>query len=1181
VLSGTNLYTGRTTISAGTLRAGAAAGGRAFGQGSTVSIANTSGATLDLNNFSQTIGSLAGGGALGGNVTLGANATLTTGSNNTSTTFGGIISGTGTSGLSKNGRGTLTLTGANTYSGATTIDRGTLVGTQNSGTPFGTGAVTMTLGTLSIAPSGSSSNVVLTGGTAVAGTLFTYNVGNTLSLNKGAQNSLTYTFGGTGATTVRGANGMLTISTSNIANFGTAGSKTERFIMNGTAPTQVNSLVDGVVIQDRNTSNAGDFAAYNGTDGFTKATYTLNNTFTGSSNVSRVEIASATTTGTNAAYALKVSGATLTNSGTLTLGSSGNSVAGLILNSGSISGGILTTPASSATAFTIYTSGASEISSQITSQTNQLEMSVFGPGSLALTSASGNTFTSTGGLRISNSTVIATNDNQLGGATHRIVLSGGTLETSGTFALGGAGQRGIVLTTGQDKSGGTFNVTSGTTTYQNSSTNAKVLSDLGSLTKTGAGTMVLSGNTTNTYTGGTVVNAGTLQLGASNMLADSGGVNVNGGTFDIQTFSDTIGTVTLTSGSITGSSGVLTGGFYDMRSGTASAILGGTNALTKSTSGTVTLSATNTYTGATTVNGGTLLLDYATSNSVLSSSSALTLGGGTLQLQGRNAVFATAQTLASLSLTARTASSISLVPNSGTSTTLTITGNTVTTGTGASVNFDYTAGTTVGTTVGNNSVTWNPTLTAGIIGGTYTVTDTGGTGFATVRSGKVVRLADPGSAGLVPTTGSSATNYFVNQNYSTSSTTTSGSLVEALTGNVAAATVTVNTNGVASGANLAMGTNKLTLTIGGGMFFSGANPYSITGGTNGITSSGDGRITLNNTITSPSGLSISPPITNTTATAVTFAGTGTTRLLATNSNYSGSTIITGGTLEVASLANGTANSSIGNPNSTASSNLLLGNGTTLRFIGDGSGNDTTDRSWHIFGAFAGDSATLDASGAGEETVTFSNTSSPSYGASDQTRTINLAGTNTSANTLAANIADNGIAAVSLTKSGAGTWALTGSSTYTGQTTVSVGTLLVNGALGNSNVSVSSGANFGGTGTLGGNLGLTAGSFFHVVDVNDSLTVTGTIDLFDGFGVADLVGLDLFNVTSGTYTLISGSFGTGVFAGLSNNSLATAYDIGDGRSAYFQEGSLQLVVIPEPRAALLGALGMLMLLRRRR
>jgi hypothetical protein len=46
-------------------------------------------------------------------------------------------------------------------------------------------------------------------------------------------------------------------------------------------------------------------------------------------------------------------------------------------------------------------------------------------------------------------------------------------------------------------------------------------------------------------------------------------------------------------------------------------------------------------------------------------------------------------------------------------------------------------------------------------------------------------------------------------------------------------------------------------------------------------------------------------------------------------------------------------------------------------------------------------------------------------------------------------------------------------------------------------------------------------------------------------------------------------------------MENAASVGTGRSACFQNGSLQVVVIPEPRAALLGGLGVLMLLRRRR
>ncbi len=88
-----------------------------------MTLANTAGAVLDLGGASETIGSLAGGGATGGNLTLGA-GTLTTGGNNSSTTFAGAISGSG--GLTKTGTGVFTLTGNNTYSSVTDVQLGTL-----------------------------------------------------------------------------------------------------------------------------------------------------------------------------------------------------------------------------------------------------------------------------------------------------------------------------------------------------------------------------------------------------------------------------------------------------------------------------------------------------------------------------------------------------------------------------------------------------------------------------------------------------------------------------------------------------------------------------------------------------------------------------------------------------------------------------------------------------------------------------------------------------------------------------------------------------------------------------------------------------------------------------------------------------------------------------------------------
>ena len=88
------------------------------------------GATLDLNGFSHTIGSLANGAGGGGTVTNNgaSDATLTSGGDNSSTTFSGTIKDGATNklALTKTGTGTMTLSGNNTYSGTTTVDNGTL-----------------------------------------------------------------------------------------------------------------------------------------------------------------------------------------------------------------------------------------------------------------------------------------------------------------------------------------------------------------------------------------------------------------------------------------------------------------------------------------------------------------------------------------------------------------------------------------------------------------------------------------------------------------------------------------------------------------------------------------------------------------------------------------------------------------------------------------------------------------------------------------------------------------------------------------------------------------------------------------------------------------------------------------------------------------------------------------------
>ncbi|MCJ1901414.1 MULTISPECIES: autotransporter-associated beta strand repeat-containing protein [Paracoccus] len=152
---------GRAYASRGSLRAGAAGSFATLG-----AHAVDAGASLDLDGFDQTIGSLSGA----GDVTLGQ-GTLTTGGDGSDTGFGGTISGTG--GLVKEGGGTLILSGTNTHSGDILVAGGVLqLGSGSIGTlmiagdmELGTGSVLgFDLGASGPASGGGTSDHVAVGG---------------------------------------------------------------------------------------------------------------------------------------------------------------------------------------------------------------------------------------------------------------------------------------------------------------------------------------------------------------------------------------------------------------------------------------------------------------------------------------------------------------------------------------------------------------------------------------------------------------------------------------------------------------------------------------------------------------------------------------------------------------------------------------------------------------------------------------------------------------------------------------------------------------------------------------------------------------------------------------------------------------------------------------------------------
>ena len=136
----------------------------------------------------------------------------------------------------------------------------------------------------------------------------------------------------------------------------------------------------------------------------------------------------------------------------------------------------------------------------------------------------------------------------------------------------------------------------------------------GGLIKLGAGSLILSG--TNSYNGATAVSNGVLRLGVANAITNTGAVRVAGGIYDLGGFCVTNGAVTLSAGSIINGS-LNAASYAGTDAGTLAVGLTGSGGLTKSGSGTLTLTAAQTYSGSTLVAGGVLKLFPVPSDAVI------------------------------------------------------------------------------------------------------------------------------------------------------------------------------------------------------------------------------------------------------------------------------------------------------------------------------------------------------------------------------------------------------------------------------------------------------------------------------------------------------------------------------------------------------------------------------------
>ena len=334
---------------------------------------------------------------------------------------------------------------------------------------------------------------------------------------------------------------------------------------------------------------------------------------------------------------------------------------------------------------------------------------------------------------------------------------------------------------------------------------------------------------------------------------------------------------------------------------TLGAVTNGTGRLTKTGAGTMVLNDVNTYTGATTINGGILKVDYSSGG--LASTTAPTFGGGRLSLLGKSSG-STSQTLGNVTVNAG-GGAILVDGNGGTGFALTL-GTLAPTGAGRTLDIRL-----VGS--GNSATTTTTSVTNGLLGsGRVVFRDASGNidfaGIGATGANRTIQAATY-ATGLPAAPNATTTNYSQTGN---ATVTTSGT-VNALKLTTDAAAQSLDISG-----------QTLTLTSGG-LLFVGENDYEIINGTlnsNTATNSdlvvhqyGAGVLTIDSVIANGVG-----------ASTLTKSGDGVLVLGGTNT-YTGQTFVNGGTVSI------TSNSQLGAVATGATLNL---NGGTLALATSGS-----------------------------------------------------------------------------------------------------------------------------------------------------------------------------------------------------------------------------------------------------
>ena len=355
-----------------------------------------------------------------------------------------------------------------------------------------------------------------------------------------------------------------------------------------------------------------------------------------------------------------------------------------------------------------------------------------------------------------------------------------------------------------------------------------------SLRKTGAGIWTVSGS--NTYTGGTQLNAGTLSLGSANAIGASGTITFGGGTLQYSAINTTDYSARFSN---------VAGQQYRIDTNSqnvtlANALTSSGGSFTKLGAGTLTLTAANTYTGGTTISAGTVSVgDGSTTGSIVGD----VANSGTLAFNRSDALTYAGVVSGTGAMSKSGAGTLTLTGNNTYTGGTTINAGTVSVGDGSIT------GSIVGDVANSGTLTFNRSdaLTyAGAVSGTGTVIQSGAgtltltgantyTGGTTINGGTLAL----GSAGAI---GSSGTLSFGGGTLQYSASNTTDYSDRFSTAASQQYSIDTNSQNVTLASNLTSSGGSFTKLGAGTLTLSGASTYG------GATTVSEGKLVVNGSI---------------------------------------------------------------------------------------------------------------------------------------------------------------------------------------------------------------------------------------------------------------------------------------------------------------------------------------------